>query len=532
MALRGARGAAGLAVWLLLQAASALADDASASAAPKAQPKFDVYEFRVLGNTVLPARAVEAAVYPFLGPGKTLTDVEAARATLEKAYHDRGYATVFVDIPPQEVVDNVVRLRVTEGRIERTRISGARYFSEGKILAALAQAKPGEIPNIPVLQSEVAALNAQTSDRTVVPVLKAGSVPGTMDLDLKVTDHLPLHGSVELNDEASADTPPLRASVSASYSDLFAQLDNLAFQYQDSPQNIDKVKVIAANYTFHPLWGGWQPSILYIDTSSNVSAIGTLGVLGKGQIYGTRFTYTMASTQPFSELLTLGLDYKHFGDLVNVNATTALDTPVYYFNASVAYLASWRSMLGQDTLSVSANFGPRGLAANSALEFEDKRYEGRGNYFYVRADDTWIRDLPWGFQGVLRAGGQYTAEPLISNEDYSIAGIDGVRGYLESEELGDSALKGTAQLRSPLLGHWGNARLADLYVFYDAGVAVELDSLPGEPAHVVLRSWGSGVDLLPGAPVTGFVLVAHPMAEGIETRAGTWRILFSIRGAF
>jgi hypothetical protein len=59
-----------------------------------------------------------------------------------------------------------------------------------------------------------------------------------------------------------------------------------------------------------------------------------------------------------------------------------------------------------------------------------------------------------------------------------------------------------------------------------------MDPLPGESARTVLRSYGAGLDLLPGASVTGSLLVAHPLAEGIQTRAGVWRVLFSVRGSF
>src|SRR5262249_29509293 len=159
------------------------------------------HEFIVLGNTVLPVRDIESAVYPFLGDDKTLTDVEGARAALENLYHARGYTTVFVDIPPQNIIDQTVRLHVTEGRAGRSTISGARYFSEGQILAALPDVRPGTVPNIPALQQELTALNTQTSDRAVIPVLRAGAQPGTMDVALTVQDQLPLHGSLELNNQ-------------------------------------------------------------------------------------------------------------------------------------------------------------------------------------------------------------------------------------------------------------------------------------------------------------------------------------------
>jgi hemolysin activation/secretion protein len=80
--------------------------EASAQEATEAENRidyFDVWEYRVGGNSVLPNRAIEKAVYGFLGPGKTIDDVEKARAALEAAYRDEGYSTALVSIPEQSV---------------------------------------------------------------------------------------------------------------------------------------------------------------------------------------------------------------------------------------------------------------------------------------------------------------------------------------------------------------------------------------------------------------------------------------------
>ena len=120
-------------------AAAAPPPEAGAKTAA-AENHFDVHEYRVLGNTVLSNRDIETVLYPLLGDHKTIADVEIARAALEKAYHDRGFGTVFVDIPEQEIADQIVRLKVTEGRLNEVRIAGARYYSERKILAAVPAA--------------------------------------------------------------------------------------------------------------------------------------------------------------------------------------------------------------------------------------------------------------------------------------------------------------------------------------------------------------------------------------------------------
>src|SRR6185437_3855867 len=131
----------------------------SAPAAP--EPKkdyFDINEFRVLGNTVLAPKVIEQAVYPHEGPHKTIDDVQAARAALEQAYHDAGYGTVFVDIPEQDVGPGIVRLRATEGRLDRVRVTGARYVSGRRLLTELPVAKEGAVPQLPALQSQLTAL--------------------------------------------------------------------------------------------------------------------------------------------------------------------------------------------------------------------------------------------------------------------------------------------------------------------------------------------------------------------------------------
>src|SRR5262245_50272353 len=126
-------GLLGICLLTAVNSRGSAAEVQPAVAPPEQSAPFDVWEFRVLGNSVLPAREVESAVYPFLGAQRTIEVVEQARQALERAYRDKGYGTVFVDIPEQDVVDGVVRLKVTEGKLARVRISGARYFSNGRI---------------------------------------------------------------------------------------------------------------------------------------------------------------------------------------------------------------------------------------------------------------------------------------------------------------------------------------------------------------------------------------------------------------
>jgi hemolysin activation/secretion protein len=381
----------------------------------------------------------------------------------------------------------------------------------------------------------------------VVPVLKAGSVPGTVDLALQVHDTLPLHGSLEFNNQASLDTRPLRAIASLSYGDMFGRLDSLSLQYQTTPQQLDQVRVFAANYVFHPLDSGLQPSFEYINSNSNVAAVGTLGVLGIGQITGLRLAYPFVTGAASNQSVTFGVDYKHFRNTINQSATTSEDTPISYLNLSLAYAGLWRSDWRTATFSLTANAGPRDLV-NSEGSFANDRFEGRSNYFYLRGDLDFEFKLPAGFRLKLRAAGQAAAEPLITNEDFSIAGSDGVRGYLESEVLGDRGIKETFQVTSPGW-HVHERVIGDAYVFTDAGRTWNLAVLGCQPTGtgLDLHSYGAGFDLMPGQTLTGTLTWAKVLdsatdlpavasdgcpASGPATLAGQSRVLFMLRGTF
>jgi len=515
------------AAWSCVQVSVAATPAASEQAAPV--QAFDVLEYRVLGNSALPARDIEGVLYPLLGTGKTLKDVEGARKALEDFYHQRGYGTAYVDIPPQTVRDGLVRLHVTEGVVEKRVVGGARYFAERDVIAQLPSSTPGQVLQLSKLQQELTAVNRETADRQVVPVLKAGSAPGTVDLALTVNDKPPLHGSLEFNNQATVGTSELRGVASLSYDDLFGRLDSLAAQYQFSPQAFSQVRVVALNYAVHPV-NGLQASFSYIDSNSNVPVAGTDGVLGIGNIASTRLAYAIPDKGDLQQSVNIGADYKHFNNTITQNATTALTTPVSYVNLSAGYALAERTDWLATVFTMTANAGVR-HAAGTSTEFASDRYQGRPNYFDVRADFATTWRLPAGLSLRLRVAGQGATEPLIANEDYSLAGIDGVRGYLEAEELVDAGVKGTGQVISPAWKR-GDRVLGDVFVFYDAGWGRVFEALPGQQSDIDLRSFGAGLDFLPGQALTGTLSWARALNAASVTRAGDSRILFQFRGSF
>jgi hemolysin activation/secretion protein len=480
---------------------------------------------------------VERAVYPFLGEGRALADVQAAAKALEQAYRDAGYSTVYVDIPEQDVDDGVVRLKVTEARLGQVRITGARYFSNRMIRAAAPSLAPGVVPHFPSVQQDLAVVNRSSADLQVTPVLRSGSVPGTVDVELKAKDELPLHGSVELNNRYTADTTKTRASVTLGYDWLFGRPQSFSLQYQTAPEEPDEARVFAATYVARNPESGRAFAIYAVDSDSDVATVGVLNVIGNGSIVGTRYIVPLQAEAERSLAIALGLDYKNFDEAINIDEETTLVTPIEYLNASIVVSGTRRFDYSGSRLDASWAAGPRfgsRQLLNSEQEFADKRYLGRPNYFYLAADGQLRAVLPQDFTLSLRASGQYSVEPLVSNEQFGIGGASTVRGYLESEQLGDYGAFGSFELISPQLaarvGEWAQDLRA--LAFFEAGYGGIQEPLPGQVRSFDLYSVGLGLRMLAFDGLELNLDWAYPLEDADRTEAGDDRLHFLARYGF
>ncbi len=280
------------------------------------EPHFYIKEYQVQGGGhLLPRVEVEAAVYPYLGPYRTREDVEQARGALEQAYRDKGYQTVTVEIPPQNAQGGIVKLQVMQGEVGRLRVHGSRYFSIDQIKREAPSLQEGQSPNFTQVTQDLLVLN-DIADRRVTPTLRAGEIPGTVDVDLNVKDTPPIHGSLELNNRYSADTTPLRVNGSVSYDNLWQLEHSIGFSFQLAPEDTNEVQVFSGYYLARIPDVSWLSFMLQgTNQDSNVNTLGGIGVAGKGQVLGGRAIFSLPHAKRFLSLgqPRLGLQAFHPG---------------------------------------------------------------------------------------------------------------------------------------------------------------------------------------------------------------------------
>ncbi len=490
-------------------------------AVKESDTRFDLLEFEVVGNTVLSALAIEQAVYPFLGENKSIEEVEKARKALEQAYQTAGYLTVFVDIPEQDVKQGVVTLNVAEGRVERVRVTGSRYYSLGRIRSKLNAAAEGTVPYFPEVQKDIASM--QAADRKVTPVLKPGRAPGTVQVDLKVEDKKPFRGSVELNNKYSPNTEKLRLALSLSYSNLFQRDHSIGLSLQTAPQDPDQSSAVSLSYIL-PVEGTRNVVALYgVHSKSNVAALGELNVVGPGDIFGVRAILPLRARGDYSHSLTLGMDYKNLGERVSQGGDVVSDKPIRYLPFLAQYGGALQGDAGVTQFDAGITFSLRGLSEHeveclpgvTADQFECRRFNARSNFWYFKGNLRHTHKLAnnWSVFGKIET--QLASGPLISNEQYVAGGIDSVRGYLESEASGDNALSGRVELNlPPMPEEVGGYKGTWMALAFVDGAHLELkDALPSQRASFSLSSLGVGLRIDALSTLKANFDVAWPLKE-------------------
>ena len=197
----------------------------------------------------------------------------------------------------------------------------------------------------------------------------------------------------------------------------------------------------------------------YVNSDSDTATGEGISVMGKGNVVGLRYMIMLPGLVDYSHNLTLGMDWKKFEQEIE-----GIPIPIEYMPVSVGYSGDLAGKTGTTQFSAGLNFLFRQIAFNEMEEFLNKREGATGNYIYFTGGVERRQKLPKSCSLFAKVDGQVSDQPLVDNEQFSVGGVNSVRGYMESEVMGDYALHSTWELFGPSL--W-KAHPMMPYIFYD-----------------------------------------------------------------
>jgi hemolysin activation/secretion protein len=422
-------------------------------AATGATATFPIRGFELKGDMPLSSDETTRILAPFIRADGNLETLQKAGAALEAALKERGYALHRVGLPPQEV-GNKVTFNVIKFVIGKVKIEGQGAFTDANIRASVPEVKEGEAPNFRILAVQTAIANESPAKQIQVS-LKESEEAEKIDVKLLMKAGDPVSFAASWANTGSAASGTDRLSLIASHANLFDQDHQLSAAYTTSLERADNVKQLGLNYKIPLYVYGGVVGASY--TNSNVVGDnGSFKTTGAGQTYGVNYSYYLPPAGGRRTYLTVGLDEKIF----NATAISGQVRPV----TQPESITSRPITLGY-TAKVEADAAAWGynaeLAFNvpggSGTSLNDYQFAASGvrdpristvNWSVLRGGVNYLGDFNGGWLWTAKAQFQYSADGLISGEQFGLGGASSVRGVEERVMSGDSGLLGTLEVTS------------------------------------------------------------------------------------
>jgi hemolysin activation/secretion protein len=453
----------------------------------------------------------------------TLTELNILAKDIEQEYLKQGIiAAIFV--PPQDIKEGNVTFQVVEAKMGELKIQKHKYFSK-KRLSYYWEIPEGKALRYDKISKSLKMMN-KNPDREVKSTLVAGKKPGTTDVVLTPETNFPVHFLSSYDKEGVTSSGKSRYTFGMRHNN-FLGLDDM----------------LLTGYTFGQHFSG-----KYAYHNIPVSPFGTSLIYGYSQSesmpkkefapFGIKSTAKNISLSLYQDLYRkdnyLGEVYSTFDAK---DKTIIMNTGTYNRDRlRVFRLGGNLNLRGVNSVTYISPEVSQGVEAFGASP-HNNALASRGakasfNKFILSLQQR--RNLPLNLQANFKIKSQFSHQKLTPQEEFSLGGINSVRGYPSDDYLADNAVLASAELlipaffipqswRIPYAGESVRNQTTAV-AFFDYGHGSRIQPTAGEKKSKDLLGVGAGLRfrLLNQATLRleyGFPLADnHPITESGRSR--------------
>jgi hemolysin activation/secretion protein len=511
----------------------------------KAPAGADAVHFRLEGvqfdgATVFSSSQLEATSKEYLDHEISLADLYALANRITAMYRNAGYVLSQALVPAQEIgEDRVATIRVVEGFISEVTIDGVDQATRRKIKGYVDRIVEDRPLTAAVLERYMLLVNDLTG----------------------VTARAVLAPSPTVQGAAALRVVAVRDGVSG-----FAGITNRGSKFQGPWQGVGQVQTsdTLGGFGGFRLFGvttGTNDELQHI-TLERKQFLGSEGAMVSG-VFSHTVTRPGGFLDPFdiktkSDNLDLMASYPfirsrgqnltaHAQLSMYTGSSQRLDVPqsgsgalqtrktedrVRSLRLGFSYDRVDR-FRGVNLLNAEISRGLDILDATRTPSVNRSRPVGEEQYTKLTVYAARVQGItgPWSVLG--SASGQYAANPLLSPEQCGVGGPNYVRGYDQSEIVGDSCLMGLLELRytSESDLSWLDSYVG--YLFVDGGKAYRRATAAGESVSDKRTSLGGGVRFRIEHRLSGFLELAVPLDEPVAaTMSDSPRLFMALTTEF
>ncbi|MET4326722.1 hemolysin activation/secretion protein [Bradyrhizobium sp. i1.15.2] len=457
-------------------------------------PKFRLHKVEFDASKFITPAELDEIAKKYVGKNVDIASLLQLVADINALYTERGIVTGIATLPEQDAKGGIVRIKLTEGRLQKTTIEGNKQTRPDYILQRVKEPE-GEVLDVPKLNRDVIWFN-RTNDVQIRALLQPGTSFGLTDLQFAVIE--PPVDTLQLftDNQGAENTGRWEGGAFYKRHGLFGVDDRLTFYGVRSDGNLNGN--VAYSIPVNP-WGG-RAGVSYTEGKIKIiqGPFVALDVTGRSSQAAVNFSQPVWVTQNWLVLLNAA---ETEGKTVSRFATVAV-TQDHYDKATAGLSVTNSGNTYSITVSPAVNY----------IAWQD-HVLGNNRAFNIYTGSMFATSAagPANFSTNVLASWQYTQEKLLPGDQiFSIGGPTTVRGYPSNSASGDSGYYFNAELHY----NWSQwLRGFDTYIFTDWGAVYS--TFPG---ITELGSVGVGFSWTYASFMTFEANYATPLKMAVSTQ--------------
>ncbi|MDN4983086.1 BamA/TamA family outer membrane protein [Bradyrhizobium arachidis] len=457
-------------------------------------PKFRLRKLEFDPSKFITPAELDEIAKKYVGKNVDIATLLQIVADINAIYTERGIVTGIATLPEQDPKDGTVKIKLTEGRLQKTTVEGNKQTRTDYILQRV-QEPEGEVLDVPKLNRDVTWFN-RTNDVQIKALLQPGTSFGLTDLQFAVIEPPVDTWQLFVDNQASENTGRWEGGTFYKRHGLFGVDDRLTFYGVRSDGNLNGNA--AYSVPVNP-WGG-RVGVSYTEGKIKIidGPFVTLDVTGRSSQAAVNFSQPVWVTQNWLVLLNAA---ETEGKTVSRFSTVAV-TDDHYDKATAGVSVTNSGNTYSITVSPAVNY----------IEWQD-HVLGNNRTFNTYTGSLIATSAagPPNFSANVLASWQYTQEKLLPGDQiFTIGGPTTVRGYPTSAASGDSGYYFNAELHY----NWSQwLRGFDTYVFTDWGAVYST-----APGITEMSSVGVGFSWTYAPFMTFEANYATPLKNAVSTQ--------------
>ncbi|MGI8500253.1 MAG: ShlB/FhaC/HecB family hemolysin secretion/activation protein [Hassallia sp.] len=436
---------------------------------PEIPGSITVKKFEFEGNTAFNDEKLRKITDEFTNTPITFARLLQVEAVITKLYTDAGYINSGAFIPADQAFSRegaVVKIEVVEGRIEDIKVTGNRRLNSEYIRnrIRLGVSKP---LNRTRLLKALQVLQTNPLIKNISVELSVGSRPELSLLEVKVVEADSFRTEFFVDNGRVPSVGSFRRGVRINEGNLFGFGDRATAQYT----NTDGSNTLDLSYSvpLNPRNGTLTLSGGFADTNVIEPPFDRIDIVG--DYFYVDLSYRQPIIETATQELALGLTLSRqqsqtqlLGE--NFPLSRGADDNGATRLSVLRFFQEYTQRTPQQVLAFRSQFnlGVGLFDATVNSQPPDSRYfswRGQGQYVRLLAPDTLF---------VFRSDAQFATRSLVPLEQFSIGGLQSVRGYRQDQFLVDNGFFASAEVRFPILRVNQVDGLLQIVPFIDFGI--------------------------------------------------------------